>query len=108
MPAFLEKKLKQEYGAASDVPYRVMNSLGAMSGNKITPKGKAMDAKHAKDLKAKAHDAADKKADKASGHNVKDKETKREDVAEKQRPGNHHPSAIRRDVTRHPNMTRSW
>lgn len=26
----------------------------------------------------------------------------------KRGPGNLHPSAIRRDVTRHPNLTRSW
>lgn len=52
MPAFLEKKLKSEYGQNSAVPYKVMNKLGAMRGNKETAKGKAMAKKHAKDVKA--------------------------------------------------------
>jgi len=47
MPKFLEKKLKEEYGADSDIPYKVMNSIGAMHGNKETEKGKEMEAKHA-------------------------------------------------------------
>jgi len=47
MPKFLESKLKTEYGADSDVPFRVMNKLGLMHGNKETPKGAALDAKHA-------------------------------------------------------------
>jgi hypothetical protein len=47
MPKFLEDKLKKEYGADSKTPYKVMNSIGAMQGNKETPKGKAMGAKHA-------------------------------------------------------------
>ena len=46
MPKFLEKKLKAEYGAKSDVPYKVMNKLGVMKGNKTTAKGKAMETKH--------------------------------------------------------------
>ena len=46
MPAFLEAKLKKEYGADSKVPYKVMNSIGAMRGNKETPKGKRMEKKH--------------------------------------------------------------
>jgi hypothetical protein len=46
VPEFLEKKLKSEYGADSSVPYKVMNSIGAMRGNKITPKGAAMQKKH--------------------------------------------------------------
>ncbi len=49
MPKFLEAKLKKEYGAKSDIPYKVMNSIGAMRGNKETPKGKAMAKKHIKD-----------------------------------------------------------
>lgn len=53
MPAFLEQKLKKEYGANSDVPYKVMNSIGAMKGNQETPKGAAMDAKHAADVHGK-------------------------------------------------------
>jgi hypothetical protein len=46
MPKFLEDKLKQEYGANSAIPYKVMNKLGAMRGNRETPKGKAMERKH--------------------------------------------------------------
>lgn len=46
MPAFLEKKLKSEYGASSKIPYMVMNKLGAMRGNKETAKGVAMEKKH--------------------------------------------------------------
>ena len=46
MPKFLEQKLKREYGAKSAIPYKVMNSLGYMRGNKETAKGRAADAKH--------------------------------------------------------------
>jgi hypothetical protein len=46
MPKFLEDKLKKEYGADSKVPYMVMNKLGAMHGNKETPKGREMERKH--------------------------------------------------------------
>jgi hypothetical protein len=46
MPQFLESKLKAEYGANSKVPYKVMNSIGAMRGNKETAKGRAMQKKH--------------------------------------------------------------
>lgn len=46
MPAFLEAKLKKEYGTDSKVPYKVMNSIGAMRGNKETTKGKRMEKKH--------------------------------------------------------------
>lgn len=46
-PAFLEKKLKKQYGASSSVPYKIMNKIGAMRGNKETPKGRAMAKKHA-------------------------------------------------------------
>ena len=59
MPAFLEQKLKQEYGANSATPYKVMNSIGAMHGNKETPKGAQMQAKHDaknKAVHAKLHD----------------------------------------------------
>lgn len=49
MPNFLETKLKKRYGAKSDIPYKIMNSIGAMHGNKITPKGEAMQAKHEED-----------------------------------------------------------
>lgn len=53
MPAFLEAKLKKEYGAESDIPYKIMNKMGAMRGNKITDKGRAMEAKHEADMKGK-------------------------------------------------------
>lgn len=56
MPAFLEKKLKKEYGADSKIPYKVMNSSGAMKGNKETAKGKTMDRKH----RAKLNKAAER------------------------------------------------
>lgn len=46
MPKFLEEKLKKEYGAKSSIPYKVMNSIGAMRGNKETAKGAAMEHKH--------------------------------------------------------------
>jgi hypothetical protein len=46
MPAFLEKKLKKEYGSDSSIPYAVMNSIGAMHGSKETAKGRAMERKH--------------------------------------------------------------
>lgn len=46
MPKFLENKLKKEYGAKSDIPYKIMNKMGAMRGNKETAKGKAMARKH--------------------------------------------------------------
>ena len=46
MPKFLERKMKAEYGAESDIPYKIMNKLGAMKGNKETAKGKAMQKKH--------------------------------------------------------------
>ncbi len=51
MPKFLEEELKKKYGAKSDVPYKIMNSVGAMKGSKETPKGAAMDRKHAADEK---------------------------------------------------------
>jgi len=48
MPAFLERKLKAQYGADSDIPYKIMNKMGVMHGNKETAKGRAMARKHAK------------------------------------------------------------
>jgi hypothetical protein len=58
VPKFLEDKLKKEYGADSKIPYKVMNKIGAMHGNKETAKGRAMEAKHAKDMKkAKPRDS---------------------------------------------------
>jgi hypothetical protein len=52
MPALLEKKLKAEYGAKSDIPYKIMNSLGVMKGNKETAKGRREEKKH--DAKSRA------------------------------------------------------
>lgn len=51
MPKFLEKKLKARYGKKSKIPYKIMNKIGAMRGNKETAKGKAMAKKHASDMK---------------------------------------------------------
>lgn len=48
MPKFLEERLKQKYGADSDVPYKIMNKLGFMHGSKETAKGKAAQIKHQK------------------------------------------------------------
>ena len=53
MPKFLENKLKKEYaGKDPAIPYKVMNSIGAMKGNKETAKGRAMEAQHKKDVRA--------------------------------------------------------
>lgn len=49
MPKFLEEKLKQRYGASSAIPYKIMNKIGAMRGNKETAKGAAMQKKHVSD-----------------------------------------------------------
>lgn len=57
MPKFLERKLKQEYGAKSDIPYKIMNKMGAMHGNKETAKGKEMDKKHKAKMLKSAHKA---------------------------------------------------
>lgn len=46
MPRFLEAKLKAEYGSNSATPYKIMNAIGAMHGNKETAKGRAMQRKH--------------------------------------------------------------
>lgn len=51
MPKFLEKKLKKEYGAKSSIPYKIMNKLGVMKGNKETEKGKKGEKKHREDSK---------------------------------------------------------
>lgn len=53
MPKFLEKKLKNRYGAKSKVPYKIMNSKGFMKGNKETAKGKVAAKKHASRTKTK-------------------------------------------------------
>lgn len=45
MPHKLEEKLKKEYGKDSNIPYKIMNKLGYMKGNKETAKGRALDKK---------------------------------------------------------------
>jgi hypothetical protein len=47
MPKFLERKLKDEYGENSSIPYAVMNKLKVMHGSKETAKGRKWDRKHA-------------------------------------------------------------
>ena len=44
MPKFLEKRLKKQY--SGDIPYRIMNSLGYMRGNKETEKGARAEKLH--------------------------------------------------------------
>lgn len=46
MPAFLEAKLRKEYGDNPHAIYGTMNKIGAMRGNKETAKGKRMEKKH--------------------------------------------------------------
>ena len=53
MPEFLEKKLKARYGAKSSIPYKIMNALGFMRGNKETAKGAEAEAKHEGKVSAK-------------------------------------------------------
>ena len=52
MPKFLENILRKEYGDNPRAIYGTMNKIGAMRGNKETAKGKAMQAKHERDVKA--------------------------------------------------------
>lgn len=47
MPAFLEAKLRKEYGNNPSAIYGTMNKIGAMRGNKETAKGRRMEKKHA-------------------------------------------------------------
>lgn len=67
MPKFLESKLKKEYGNKSSVPFKVMNKIGVIQGNKETPKGIAMEKRHLSDAgKAKRkRGMLDKAAEKA-------------------------------------------
>lgn len=46
MPAFIEKKLKAEYGDNDHAIYGTMNKLGLMKGNKETKKGKKVEREH--------------------------------------------------------------
>jgi hypothetical protein len=66
MPKFLERKLKKEYGANSSVPYKIMNKMGAMHGNKVTKKGEAMEEKHEKKMGLKDN-KTEEKAEKFKG-----------------------------------------
>ncbi len=50
MPKFLEQKLKQEYPGNDSAVYGTLNSLGLMKGNKETPKGRLVQAKHDRDV----------------------------------------------------------
>ena len=59
MPKFLEDRLKREAASkgltgrkADRYVYGALNNDGAMRGNKETAKGRRMDAKHARDVKA--------------------------------------------------------
>ena len=53
LPKFLEAKLKAEYPGNDRAVYGTLNAIGAMHGNKETAKGKAMEKKHAADMKKK-------------------------------------------------------
>lgn len=52
MPKFLEDKLRAEYGNNNRAIFGTMNAIGAMHGNKETAKGRAMQAKHNRDVAA--------------------------------------------------------
>lgn len=67
MPEFLERKLKAQYGEDSDIPYKIMNSMGVMRGNKETAKGKAMARKHAKRKRRKHSEVFDRLSEMAKG-----------------------------------------
>lgn len=46
MPRFLEQKLQRKYPNNPRAVYGTLNDIGAMCGNKETPKGAAMQATH--------------------------------------------------------------
>jgi hypothetical protein len=52
MLKFLEQKLKAEYPNNPSAVNGTLNSIGAMKGNKETPKGHSMEAKHNRDVSA--------------------------------------------------------
>ena len=60
MPKFLEAKLKKQYGADSDIPYKIMNARGLMHGSKITAKGWAAERKHTDSAAEGRNDQQDK------------------------------------------------
>lgn len=62
MPKFLENKLESEAAKkgltgrkAAQYIYGAMNDMGAMDGNKETPKGAQMQAKHDAKLRGEVH-----------------------------------------------------
>lgn len=55
MPKFLEQKLQAEYPGNPRAVYGTLNNMGAMHGNKETPKGRAMEAKHAAKVAGHPH-----------------------------------------------------
>lgn len=73
MPKFLENKLRAEYGDNPRAIYGTMNKLGAMHGNKETAKGREMQRKHDKDVKAGKF--------KSESHNYDHKRPKRKVVS---------------------------
>ncbi len=48
----VEGKLKKEYGDNKGAVFGTLNKIGLMRGNKETPKGAQMQAKHDRDVKA--------------------------------------------------------
>ncbi len=48
MPKSLEAKLKRQYGAKSPTVWKILNSIGAMRGSKVTAKGRRMEAKRSR------------------------------------------------------------
>ena len=72
MPKFLEDRLKAQAAnkglnekQSMRYVFGALNNMNAMHGNVETPKGRAMDAKHARDMKA-ASPAKAKRADGSS------------------------------------------
>lgn len=55
MPKFLEDALKKEYPNNPHAVYGTLNKIGAMRGNKITPKGEEMERKHEADMAKPRH-----------------------------------------------------
>ena len=53
MPDFLKKQLEREYPNNPSAVWGTLNRIGAVKGNKITPKGRAMEKKHASKMKRK-------------------------------------------------------
>jgi hypothetical protein len=65
MPQFLEAKLKSEARGkgfsgrrADKYVYGAMNNMGAMRGNKVTKKGRRMQAKHDRKMSGKLSEMA--------------------------------------------------